>query len=116
MEIWADGIRHSILHVDPLNKAVLRIGVNGMNIFSACWDNVFTVAAHHGEPVKAGNAAAAEAVGSSAPSVVVLQAAAKHVRCVVVFRNHVELLNGKVVQIAPGFAGVSADVNSAVIA
>src|SRR5215469_4321341 len=87
-----------------------------MDTLAPSRDGVFTVAAGHGVPVEAGDPAAAQVVGRSAPSVVILQTAAEVVGRLIVLGHGIELLDREVIQITPGAGGIRADVNATIVA
>src|SRR5204863_3451610 len=66
-------------------------------------------------PAAAPTSATTHAARRPAPRVVVLQAAAQHVRRVVVGRHHVELPDREVVQEPPALGAVLRDVHAAVV-
>src|SRR5205823_7425538 len=116
MQIGADKRRQSFLVVEPLDGPVLGVGVDDVSVRSARRDNIFSIAAGHRVPVETGDPATAETVGRSAPAIVVLESAAEIVGSLIILRDGIELLDGNVIEVAPGSSGVGTDVDAAIIA
>src|SRR5262249_15937978 len=116
MEIWTNGIREAILNIHPLDKTVLRVGVNQVDILTPSGNDILTIAANDSEPLKSGDSGAAQAVGGAAPSIVVLEAGAEVVRSLIVLSDRIELLNGQIVGITPGACTIGGDIHAAIVA
>src|SRR5262249_43082980 len=113
--IGTNGTRLAGFNIQPLDGAVLRIYIDQVGSVSG-WDGVFSIASGDREPIGAADAAAAQAVRRTTPPVIVLQPAAEHVRSLIVSGHRVELLDGQIIEIAPGFAGIRREVSPAVVA
>src|SRR5205085_6754849 len=93
LEIGTYEICPSILVIEPGDGPILGVAIHDVDIGPACRDHIFSVAAGCRVPIKAGDSAATQAVGRSAPAIVVLQAAAEIVRSLIVLGDRVELLD-----------------------